>query len=62
MYESVAQPCDGVNINTNGEDKLFRKWSLVKPTDSLIIQHQHKFKSHQHVNTDINGIDKLFAQ
>ena len=27
-----------------------------------MIQDQHKFKSHQHVNTDMGGGDKLFSQ
>ena len=36
MYASVAQPCEGVNINTNGGDKLLRKWSNVQPTNSLM--------------------------
>ena len=51
-----------MNINTNGGDKLFGKWSLVQPTDSLMIQDQHQFKSHQDVNTDTGSGDKLFAQ
>ena len=50
-----------MNIKTNGGDKLFGKWSLVQPTDSLMIQDQHQFKSHQDVNTDTGGGDKVFS-
>ena len=62
MYASIAQPCEGVNNCTDGGDKLFGKWSLVQPTDSLMIQDQHQFKRHQDVNTDTSSGDKLFAQ
>ena len=46
MHTSVAQPCEGVNSNTNGRDKFFRKWSLVQPIDYLMILDQHKFKEY----------------
>ena len=62
MYASVAQPCEGVNIDTNGKDKLFGKWIPVQPTDSLMIEDQHRLKSHQDVNTDTGGGDKVFSQ
>ncbi|TMW84020.1 hypothetical protein EJD97_000223 [Solanum chilense] len=62
MYASVAQPCESVNIDTNGGDKLFGKCILVQPTDSLMIEDQHRFKSHQDVNTYTGGGDKVFSQ
>ena len=62
MYKSIAQPCEGVNINTNGEDKLFGKWSLVQPTNSMLIQDQHQFKSRHDFNIDTGGGNNLFAQ
>ena len=62
MYASAAHPCEGVNIDTNGGDKLFGKWIPVQPSDSLIIKDQHRLKSHQDVNTDSGGGENLFAQ
>ena len=62
MCASIAQPCEGLNINRNGGDKLFRKWSLVQSTYSFMIQYQHQYKIHQDVYIDIAGGDKLFAQ
>ncbi|KAK6775779.1 hypothetical protein RDI58_026780 [Solanum bulbocastanum] len=50
MYTSLALPCEGKNINTNGGDKLFKQWSLVQQIDSLMIHDQYQFKSHQDVN------------
>uniref|UniRef100_A0A3Q7J867 Uncharacterized protein n=1 Tax=Solanum lycopersicum TaxID=4081 RepID=A0A3Q7J867_SOLLC len=58
MYASVAQPCVCVNIDTNGGDKLFGKWVPLQPTDSLMIEDQHRLRSHQDVNTDTGGGDK----
>ena len=51
-----------MNIKTNGGDKLFGKWSLVQPTDFLMIQDRHQFQSHKDVNSDIGCGDQLFAQ
>ena len=48
-------------MNTNVGDKLFRKCSLVQPTDSLMIEDQHRFKSHKDVHTDTGGGDKVFS-
>ena len=62
MYASVAQPCVGVNIYTNGGDKLFGKWIPLQPTDSLMIEDQHRLRSHQDVNLDTGGGDKVFSQ
>lgn len=52
IYAFVAQHCEGENINTNAEDKLFGKWSLV----------QQPYMNHQGVNIDIGGEDRLFEQ
>ncbi|TMW83006.1 hypothetical protein EJD97_003369 [Solanum chilense] len=62
MYTFVAQPCEDVNIDTNGGDKLFGKWIPVQPTDSLMIEDQHRLKSQQDVNIDTGGGDKVFLQ
>ena len=62
MYAYVTQPCEGVNINTNGGDKSFGKWSLVQPTNSMFIQDQHQFKSHHDFNIDTGSGNNLFAQ
>ena len=52
MYTSLAQPCEGKNINTNARNKLFEQWSLVQQIDWLMVQDQHQFKSHQDMNID----------
>ena len=62
MYTSVEQSCEGVIIYSNGGNKLFGKSRLVQQTDSLIIEDQHQFKSHQDVNTDTGGGDKFFEK
>ena len=50
-----------MDINTNSGDKFFRKWSLAQPTDSLMIQDEHQYKSHQDLHIHTGGGDKLFA-
>ena len=62
MYASVVQPCEGVNINTNDGDKFFGKWSLIQPTDFLMIQDRYQFQSHNDLNSDRGCGDQLFAQ
>ncbi|KAK4713495.1 hypothetical protein R3W88_019402 [Solanum pinnatisectum] len=61
MYTSLAQPCKGVNINTNGGDKSCSNNGVLY-NQLIPIQDQHQFKSHQYMNIDIGGGDKLFAQ
>ena len=51
-----------VNTDTDGGDKLFSQWIVVKPSDFLMNHNQYRFMNNQGVNTDTGGGDRLFAE